>query len=196
MEGNLLLIHKRTTFTAWLLVDSHSLLTPPHTPLPPPGTPQKSPRSEGANGTSKKQWDSRVAACTKRHCLRSLSFLLFLTEGTAGRLWYGAAAEAAATSTSTPIQPSTSTTPPQAGGLNPRDFEISRFLEGAPTEEPRSDASNARSQRPATRAINWRVSCSCLCVETPVAGCRPQVFCTAAPVIHPVRVHKCPCQTS
>jgi hypothetical protein len=33
--------HRRTTFTAWLLVDSHSLLTPPHTPptttrYPPP----------------------------------------------------------------------------------------------------------------------------------------------------------------
>jgi hypothetical protein len=38
-----------------------------------------------------------------------------------------------------------------------RDFEISRFLEGAPTEEPRPDANNARSQRPATRATgDWR----------------------------------------
>jgi hypothetical protein len=52
-----------------------------------------------------------------------------------------------------------------------RDFEISRFLEGALTEEPRPDANNARSQRPAIKG-NWRVSCSCLCVETPVVAHR------------------------
>jgi hypothetical protein len=41
--------YRRTTFIAWLLVDSHfALLTPPHTPLPPPGTPKKSGDSEGA----------------------------------------------------------------------------------------------------------------------------------------------------
>jgi hypothetical protein len=34
-------------------------------------------------------------------CIRSLSFLSFLTEGAVDRLWYGAAAEAAATNTST-----------------------------------------------------------------------------------------------
>jgi hypothetical protein len=46
-------------------------------------------------------------------------------------------------------------------------------VEGAPTEELRPDASNARSQRPATRATGARVSCSCLCVETPVVAHRP-----------------------
>ena len=34
-------------------------------------------------------------------------------------------------------------------------------MDGAPTEEPRPDANNARSQRPAPEG-NWRVSCSCL----------------------------------
>jgi hypothetical protein len=46
-----------------------------------------------------------------------------------------------------------------------RDFEISRFLEGAPTEEPRLDANNARRQRPATRAIG--VSRALACVKHP-----------------------------
>jgi hypothetical protein len=39
-------------------------------------------------------------------------------------------------------------------------------VNGAPTEEPRPDASNARRQRPATKG-NWRVPCSCLCVKHP-----------------------------
>jgi hypothetical protein len=52
------------------------------------------------------------------------------------------------------------------------------------TEEPRPDASNARRQRPATRATG--VSRAFACVLN-TRGC-PQVFCTA-PVIHPVRVH-------
>jgi hypothetical protein len=39
-------------------------------------------------------------------------------------------------------------------------------VEGAPTEEPRPDASNARSQQPAPEG-NWCVSCSCLCVKHP-----------------------------
>jgi hypothetical protein len=55
-------------------------------------------------------------------------------------------------------------------------------LEGAPTEEPRPDASNARRQRPATRATG--VSRAFACVLNTL-GC-PQVFYTA-PVIHPVR---------
>ena len=65
-------------------------------------------------------------------------------------------------------------------------------VDGAPTEEPRPDANNARSQRPAPEG-NWRVSCSCLLCW----GTRgfPQVLYTA-PVIHPVRVHKFPLQTS
>jgi hypothetical protein len=67
-----------------------------------------------------------------------------------------------------------------------RDFDISIFLAGAPTEEPRPDASNARSQRPATKG-NWRVSCPCMCVETPVAA---HMCFALSPVIHPVRVHK------
>jgi hypothetical protein len=47
-------------------------------------------------------WDSLSSGLhTKRRCLCSLSFLLFLTEGAVDRLWYGAAAEAAATNTST-----------------------------------------------------------------------------------------------
>jgi hypothetical protein len=57
-------------------------------------------------------------------------------------------------------------------------------VDGAPTEEPRPDASNARSQRPAPRAIG--VSRALACVLN-TRGC-PQVFYTA-PVIHPVRVH-------
>jgi hypothetical protein len=72
-----------------------------------------------------------------------------------------------------------------------RDFEILRFLDGAPTEEPRPDASNTRRQRPATRATG--VSRALACVLN-TRGC-PQVFCTA-PVVHPVRVHKYPWQTS
>jgi hypothetical protein len=63
--------------------------------------------------------------------------------------------------------------------------------EGSPTEEPRPDASNARSQRPATRAIG--VSRALACVLN-TRGC-PQVFYTA-PVIHPVPVHKYPWQAS
>jgi hypothetical protein len=58
-------------------------------------------------------------------------------------------------------------------------------VEGAPTEEPRPDASNARRQRPATRATG--VSRDFACVLN-IRGCT-QVF-YAAPVIHPVRVHK------
>jgi hypothetical protein len=64
-------------------------------------------------------------------------------------------------------------------------------VEGAPTEEPRPDANNARSQQPATRAIG--VSRALACVLNTRAF--PQVFCTA-PVIHPVRVHKYPWQAS
>jgi hypothetical protein len=46
-------------------------------------------------------------------------------------------------------------------------------VDGAPTEEPRPDVNNARSQRPAPEG-NWRVSCSCLlCWNT--RGC-PQIF--------------------
>jgi hypothetical protein len=42
-------------------------------------------------------------------------------------------------------------------------FEISRFLEGAPTtEEPRPDASNAGRQRPATRAIGVSRALACV----------------------------------
>jgi hypothetical protein len=48
-------------------------------------------------------------------------------------------------------------------------------VDGAPTEEPRPDASNARSQRPATRAIG--VSRAFACVLN-TRGC-PQVFYTA-----------------
>jgi hypothetical protein len=59
--------------------------------------------------------------------------------------------------------------------------------ECAPTEEPRPNASNARRQRPATRATG--VSRAFACVLN-TRGC-PQVFYTA-PVIHPVRVHKFP----
>jgi hypothetical protein len=57
-------------------------------------------------------------------------------------------------------------------------------VEGAPTEEPRPDASNARRQRPATRATG--VSRAFACVLN-TRGC-PGVL--HAPVIHPVRVHK------
>jgi hypothetical protein len=64
-------------------------------------------------------------------------------------------------------------------------------VEGAPTEEPGPDASNARSQRPATRAIG--VSRAFACVLNTRGF--PQVFYTA-PVIHPVRVHKYPWQAS
>ena len=64
-------------------------------------------------------------------------------------------------------------------------------VEGAPTEEPRPDARNARSQRPATRAIG--VSRAFACVLNTRGF--PQVLCTA-PVIHPVRVHKYPWQAS
>jgi hypothetical protein len=62
-------------------------------------------------------------------------------------------------------------------------------VEGAPTEEPRPDASNARSQRSGPRAIG--VSRAFACVLN-TRGC-PQAFYTA-PVIHPVRVHKYPWQ--
>jgi hypothetical protein len=40
-------------------------------------------------------------------------------------------------------------------------------VDGAPTEEPRPDASNARSQRPATRAIGVCLVLFCLCVKHP-----------------------------
>jgi hypothetical protein len=40
-------------------------------------------------------------------------------------------------------------------------------VEGAPTKEPRPDASNARSQRPATRAIGVSRAFFCLCVKRP-----------------------------
>jgi hypothetical protein len=50
-----------------------------------------------------------------------------------------------------------------------RDFEISRFLEGAPTEEPRPDARNARSQRPATRATGVSRDFACVLINT--RGC-------------------------
>jgi hypothetical protein len=63
---------------------------------------------------------------------------------------------------------------------------------GAPTEEPRPDASNARRQRPATRATG--ASRALACVLNSTRGC-PQVFYTS-PVIHPVRVHKYPWQAS
>jgi hypothetical protein len=72
-------------------------------------------------------------------------------------------------------------------------FEISRFLGGgAPTEEPRPDASNARRQRPATRATG--VSRAALACVLNTRGC-PQAFCTSS-VIRPVRVHKYPWQAS
>jgi hypothetical protein len=58
-------------------------------------------------------------------------------------------------------------------------------VEGAPTEEPRPDANNARRQRPATRATGASRALACV-LNT--RGC-PQVLWTA-PVIHPVRVHK------
>jgi hypothetical protein len=56
-------------------------------------------------------------------------------------------------------------------------------VDGAPTEEPRPDASNARrAQRPATED-NWRVpcSCSCLCVKTPVVAHRCFALCDTLP---------------
>jgi hypothetical protein len=46
-------------------------------------------------------------------------------------------------------------------------------VDGAPTEEPRPDANNARRQRPATEG-NWRVPCSCLLCWN-ARGC-PQTF--------------------
>jgi hypothetical protein len=67
-------------------------------------------------------------------------------------------------------------------------------VEGAPTEEPRPDASNARSQQPAPEG-NWCVSCSCLCVKHPWLPTGVLHFYTA-PAIHPVRVHKYPWQAS
>ena len=76
-------------------------------------------------------------------------------------------------------------------GRAPDQWISGSVVEGAPTEEPRPDASNARSQRPATRAIG--VSRALACVLN-TRGC-PQAFCTA-PVIHPVRVHKYPWQAS
>jgi hypothetical protein len=39
-------------------------------------------------------------------------------------------------------------------------------VEGAPTEKPRPDASNARSQRPATGAIGVSRALVCVCVKT------------------------------
>jgi hypothetical protein len=58
--------------------------------------------------------------------------------------------------------------------LDPVDQRISgSAVDGAPTEEPRPDANNARRQRPAPEG-NWRVPCSCLlCWNT--RGC-PQTF--------------------
>ena len=64
-------------------------------------------------------------------------------------------------------------------------------VEGAPTEEPRPDANNARRQRPATRATG--TSRALVCVLNTRGF--PQVFYTA-PVIHPVRVRKYPWQAS
>jgi hypothetical protein len=45
-------------------------------------------------------------------------------------------------------------------------------VEGVPTEEPRPDASNARSQRPATRAIGVFRALVCVLLETPVVAHR------------------------
>jgi hypothetical protein len=46
-------------------------------------------------------------------------------------------------------------------------------VEGAPTEEPRPDASNAKIQRPATRATTGvSRALACMCVETPVVAHR------------------------
>jgi hypothetical protein len=68
-------------------------------------------------------------------------------------------------------------------------------VEGPPMEEPRPDASNARSQRPATRAIGVSRALACV-LKHPWALPTGQALCTA-PVIHaPVRVHKYPWQTS
>jgi hypothetical protein len=64
-------------------------------------------------------------------------------------------------------------------------------VEGAPTDEPRPGASNARSQRPATRATG--VSRAFACVLNTRGF--PQAFYTG-PVIHPVRVHNFPLQAS
>jgi hypothetical protein len=51
-------------------------------------------------------------------------------------------------------------------------------VDGAPTEEPRPDANNARRQRPAPEG-NWRVPCSCLLCWNP-RGC-PQVHSKSIP---------------
>jgi hypothetical protein len=73
-----------------------------------------------------------------------------------------------------------------SGGLNSRVSQIyevdqrisgSAVVDGAPTEEPRPDASNARSQRPATTKRAIGVSRAFACVLN-TRGC-PQVLCTA-----------------
>jgi hypothetical protein len=75
-----------------------------------------------------------------------------------------------------------------------------RWMDGAPTpEEPRPDTSNARSQRPATRAIGVSRALACVLKRPWFRGSRAvvahrcfaklQIVCTA-PVIRPVRVHK------
>jgi hypothetical protein len=63
-------------------------------------------------------------------------------------------------------------------------------VEGAPTEEPRPDASNARSQRPATRATGVSRALACVLKHPwlPTGG----RFTLPRSYILPVRVHRCP----
>jgi hypothetical protein len=81
-----------------------------------------------------------------------------------------------------------------AGGGDPGTGSVDQWISGsvveagAPTEEPRPDANNARRQRPTTGATG-----ALACVLNTRGF--PQVFCTA-PVIHPVRVQKYPWQAS
>jgi hypothetical protein len=76
------------------------------------------------------------------------------------------------------------------------DFEIEVFEVSGRRSHGGAEARRKQREEATTgHKGNWRVPCSCLCVETPAVAHSPQVFYTA-PVIYPVRVHKCPWQTS
>jgi hypothetical protein len=100
------------------------------------------------------------------------------------------------------VRPSMSAGPPapatgprtNGGGLDQRiSGSADQRISGGWCSHGGAEARRKQRKEPTTRHRgNWRVPCSCLCVKQPWL---PTGVCTA-PVIHPVRVHKFPWQTS